>query len=158
MLAESSRVREWLNTTVLSVPANVNPDSKGGEEWQPPKTQRVPLNPMPALVILLLGLMMSSHHQASMVSSMIHSQWGMLLIGFSLARAVTYVLLYLKPPISFLPSRPPSELVTSFCLISGGLILMLSVSTAISVELRGALDFSANKCVDQGYSEYDNLL
>src|SRR5204863_704838 len=52
---------------------------------------------------------------------------GMLLVGSSLARAVTYVLLYLDPPTSFLPSRPPSEVVTAFCLISGGLIFMLSV-------------------------------
>src|SRR5436190_5421525 len=82
---------------------------------------------MPALIVLLLGLMMSSHHQSSMVSTMVHKQWGMLLVGSSLARAVTYVLLYLDPPTSFLPSRPPSEVVTAFCLISGGLIFMLSV-------------------------------
>lgn len=135
MLAESKRVRDWINTTVLSAPTHLDQYPKEGEKWQPPRTQRLSLNPMPALVILLLGLMMSSHHQDSMVSTMVHAQWGMLLVGFSLARAVTYVLLYLNPPTSFLPSRPPSELVASFCLISGGLILMLSVRVVFPTKL-----------------------
>lgn len=84
------------------------------------------MNPFPGLIILLLGLMMSSHHQASMVSTMVHKQWGTLFVGFALARAVTYILMYLAPPSSYLPSRPPSELISSFCLISGGLIFMAS--------------------------------
>ncbi|EEP80578.1 conserved hypothetical protein [Uncinocarpus reesii 1704] len=130
MLAESTRLREWINTSVLAAPVHLDQYAEV-EEWQPPKTQKLSLNPMPAIVILLLGLMMSSHHQASMVSTMVHSQWGMLLVGFSLARAVTYVMLYLHPPSSLLPSRPPSELVASFCLISGGLIFMLSTKDVI---------------------------
>lgn len=61
-----------------------------------------------------------------MVATMVHKQWGTLFIGFALARAVTYILAYLSPPSSYLPSRPPSELITSFCLISGGIIFMAS--------------------------------
>ena len=57
---------------------------------------------------------------------MIHKQWGTLFVGFALARAVTYILQYVTPPSSYLPSRPPSEIVSSFCLISGGLIFMAS--------------------------------
>ncbi|KAI1913961.1 hypothetical protein LOZ53_000940 [Ophidiomyces ophidiicola] len=132
MLAESKCVRHWVNSSIVTAPIHPDQSSKIGE-WQPPKTQELSLNPMPAIVILLLGLMMSSHHQASMVSTMVHAQWGMLLVGFSLARAITYVLLYLNPPTSFLPSRPPSELVASFCLISGGLIFMLSTKDIIDV-------------------------
>ena len=130
MLAESKRLREWVNSTAIQLPSThldqYTPEEV--EKWQPPKTQGLSLNPLPAIVILLLGLMMSSHHQDSMVSTMVHKQWGVLLVGFSLARAVTYILLYINPPSSLLPSRPPSELVASFCLISGGLIFMLSVS------------------------------
>ncbi|KAI1966641.1 hypothetical protein LOZ58_000129 [Ophidiomyces ophidiicola] len=132
MLAESKCFRHWINSSIVTAPIHPDQNSKIGE-WQPPKTQELSLNPMPAIVILLLGLMMSSHHQASMVSTMVHAQWGMLLVGFSLARAITYVLLYLNPPTSFLPSRPPSELVASFCLISGGLIFMLSTKDIIDV-------------------------
>ena len=129
MLAESRRVRDWINQTALRPPpiALDKEYPSGADEWRLPRSQGVSLNPMPATIILLLGLMMSSHHQHSMVSTMVHTQWGMLLVGFSLARAVTYILLYINPPISILPSRPPSELVTSFCLISGGLVFMLSV-------------------------------
>src|SRR5204863_5391383 len=120
-------VRDWVNASFMFQAGHLDECSPDAVIWQPPKSQRGSLNPMPALIVLLLGLMMSSHHQASMVSTMVHKQWGMLLVGSSLARAVTYVLLYLDPPTSFLPSRPPSEVVTAFCLISGGLIFMLSV-------------------------------
>jgi Protein of unknown function (Ytp1) len=91
------------------------------------------MNPLPALVILLLGVMMSSHHQDSMVSTAVHKQWGTLLVGFALARAVTYVLFFISPPTSHFPSRPPSELVAAFCLISGGLIFMASTKGVIRV-------------------------
>lgn len=123
MLFESTRIRDWLNGTVLQIP-----HGSSDEAWQPPKTQRVSLNPMPALIIMLLGMMMGSHHQTSMTSTMVHKQWGNMLVGFALARGMTYVLMFLKPPISYLPARPPTEIVASFCLISGGLIFMMSVS------------------------------
>ena len=91
------------------------------------------MNPMPSLVILLLGLMMSSHHQDSMVSTAVHRQWGTLLAGFALARTVTYVLFFISPPTSVFPSRPPSELIAAFCLISGGLIFMASTKDIVHI-------------------------
>jgi len=124
MLFESSRIRDALNNTILQSP----PHGSRDENWQPPKSQGVPLNPMPAIVILLLGMMMGSHHQDSMTSTMVHKQWGNMLVGFALARGMTYVLLFLRPPTSYLPARPPTEIVAGFCLIAGGLIFMLSVS------------------------------
>lgn len=125
MLLESKTIRDMLNTTFLSYPTN---DGIGSslDSWQVPKTHGFSMNPLPGLMIMLLGLMMSSHHQASMISTMVHKQWGTLLIGAALARGVTYILTYLSPPVSLLPSRPPSEPVVSFCLISGGLIFMAS--------------------------------
>jgi|SRR5215471_17743526 len=130
MLVESKRVRDWMNTSSIKPIIHVEKYTSPSEvvAWQPPKSQGVPLNPLPAVIILLLGLMMSSHHQESMVSTMVHKQWGMLLVGFAFARTITYILLYINPPSSYLPSRPPSEIVAAFCLISGGLIFMLSVS------------------------------
>ncbi|KAL8757221.1 MAG: hypothetical protein Q9199_002368 [Rusavskia elegans] len=125
MLVESRKVRELLNASFSQW--NANGDQYSHEErWVPPKTYSSSMNPFPALIILLLGLMMSSHHQHSMVSTMVHKQWGMLFVGFALARAVTYILTYLSPPSSYLPSRPPSEIIASFCLISGGLIFIAS--------------------------------
>lgn len=124
MLFESSRIRDTLNNTILRSP----PPGTRDENWSVPKSQGVPLNPMPALIILLLGIMMGSHHQDSMTSTMVHKQWGNMLVGFALARGMTYVLLFIRPPTSYLPGRPPTEIVASFCLISGGLIFMISVS------------------------------
>ena len=128
MLVESTRIRDLLNTSLLISPSRINqhPHSPNNPHLTPPKTYSISSNPLPALIILLLGLMMSSHHQASMVSTMVHKQWGTLFVGFAFARAVTYILTYLSPPQSYLPSRPPSEIITSFCLIAGGLIFMAS--------------------------------
>lgn len=122
MIVESTWIRDLLNTAILISPAaKLNKESSSA-----PKTYTFSMNPFPGLIIFLLGLMMSSHHQASMVSTMVHKQWGTLFVGFALSRAVTYILQYVAPPSSYLPSRPPSEIVSSFCLISGGLIFMAS--------------------------------
>ncbi|KKK20050.1 integral membrane protein, partial [Aspergillus rambellii] len=131
MLFESKRVKNWLNSSVLRYPSHLEARGAPDAAWRVPDTQGVSLNPMPALVILLLGMMMGSHHQTSMVSSMVHKQWGNMLVGFALARGMTYVLLYIKPPTSYLPSRPPTEIIAAFCLTAGGLIFMLSTRNVI---------------------------
>ncbi|KAF2084557.1 hypothetical protein K490DRAFT_59523 [Saccharata proteae CBS 121410] len=130
MLVESTRVRDLLNTTILDVQHH----SADPEEpcWQRPQSYRASLNPLPALVILLLGMMMGSHHQASMLSSMVHKQWGNMFMGFAMARAATYLLLYLSPPSSYLPARPPTEIITAFCLVSGGLTFMISNKDSVA--------------------------
>ncbi|KAI2483278.1 hypothetical protein Ptr902_05595 [Pyrenophora tritici-repentis] len=122
MCIESTKVRELLNSGVVASQAA----SVQHEAWQEPRQYRFSMNPLPALIIMLLGKMMSSHHQTSMVSTMIHSQWGSMFMGFALARGVTYITLYISPPTSFLPSRPPTEIVTAFCLIAGGVTFMVS--------------------------------
>jgi Protein of unknown function (Ytp1) len=134
MLIESTRVRSYLNTSISLLPArnDLHPEESSTHQ-SPPRSYASSMNPLPALIILLLGLMMSSHHQDSMVSTMVHKQWGMLLVGFALARAVSYILFFISPPTSLFPSRPPSELVAAFCLISGGLIFMASTKDVIHV-------------------------
>jgi hypothetical protein len=108
------------------------------QDQDPSNTKRLSLNPMPALTILFLGMMMSGHHQSSMVSTMLHAQWGMLFTGFAMARAVTYIMLYLKPPTSHYPSRPPSELVAAFCLTAGGILFMNSArDVVVTIESNG---------------------
>ncbi|KAK4556512.1 hypothetical protein LTR86_006656 [Recurvomyces mirabilis] len=151
MLIDSAWIREMMSTSVVlqkskdlqladasrfdrpAAPADV-----ADELWQEPKTYQLPLNPMPALVIMLLGIMMSAHQQKSMVSTMMHAQWGTLFFAFALARAATYVILYLKPPTSHFPARPPTELVAAFCLTSGGLMFMMSAhDTVWAIESNG---------------------
>ncbi|OAL54910.1 hypothetical protein IQ07DRAFT_500157 [Pyrenochaeta sp. DS3sAY3a] len=123
MIIESTKVRELLNNAVVSSQAISNSQDAS---WQQPRQYRTSMNPLPALIIMLLGKMMSSHHQESMLSTMIHTQWGTMFMGFALARGFTYVVMYISPPTSYLPSRPPTEVITAFCLISGGLTFMLS--------------------------------
>lgn len=148
MLIESNSVRELLNTTVL-VSKSREDDNEGktvhlsgeeSEEWHKPETYETSLNPLPGLVIMLLGIMMSGHQQSSMVSTTMHAQWGTLLVGFALARAATYILMYLKPPTSHFPSRPPSELIAAFCLTAGGLIFMGSAKDTVKALKANGLD------------------
>ncbi|KAK3984955.1 hypothetical protein QBC44DRAFT_336060 [Cladorrhinum sp. PSN332] len=136
MLIESVRIRALLNHTVAEAAQLETEEEKTRE----PETYSFSLNPVPALVILLLGIMMSSHTQESMVSSMVHKQWGNLLTGASFSRGFTYVLMYLKPPKSVYPSRPPTELLTAFGLISGGIIFMASASDTVGGMIHYQLD------------------
>ncbi|KAI1080285.1 hypothetical protein F5B20DRAFT_107016 [Whalleya microplaca] len=143
MLIESTRIRELLNTTVteaaLTHPSHAYSDEER-EALEKPDTYEFSINPIPALVILLLGIMMSSHTQQTMISSMVHKQWGNLLTGASFARGFTYVIMYLKPPRSVLPSRPPTELMTAFGLIAGGTIFMASASDVVGGMIHYDLD------------------
>lgn len=156
MLIESVRIRDLLNTTVTDAAGlpgsseelrqhqhqhHFHHDVEDSEEHRgQPETYSFSMNPIPALVILLLGIMMSSHTQDSMISSMVHKQWGNLLTGASFARGFTYVITYLKPPRSVYPSRPPTELLTAFGLISGGIIFMASASDTVSGMIHYQLD------------------
>ncbi|KAJ5097190.1 hypothetical protein N7456_007911 [Penicillium angulare] len=150
MLFESRRIRDTLNNTLLRCPTYENDD----ENWKPPKSQGVPLNPMPALIILLLGMMMGSHHQDSMTSTMVHKQWGNMLVGFAISRGMTYFLLFLSPPTSYLPARPPTEIIAGFCLMSGGLIFMLSTRPIIEVMEFYELDAMFTFTVAMGFTAF----
>lgn len=121
MIIESTKMRELLNSAVVTSTSRADDNA-----CQQPRQYNFSMNPMPALIILLLGKMMSSHHQASMLSTMIHSQWGSMFMGFALARCLTYIVMYVAPPTSYLPSRPPTEIVTSFCLVAGGITFIVS--------------------------------
>jgi hypothetical protein len=156
MLIESSWARELMNTTVVlqksaqdevagpsRFHASGAAEAPGDDQqqlWEQPKTYQTSLNPLPGLVIMLLGIMMSAHHQESMVSTMMHSQWGTLFVGFAMARAATYIILFIKPPTSHFPVRPPSELVAAFCLTAGGLMFMFSARSVVQAIEGNGLD------------------
>lgn len=141
MLLESKRVKKWLKQSILGAARSQAEDDE--------ETTNVSFNPMPALIIFLLGMMMGGHQQHQMVSTMVHKQWGSLLSGAAMARGFTYVLTYVRPPTSYLPARPPTELIGSFCLISGGLIFMMSASDIMDVMVWYELDamFSFNVAI-----------
>ncbi|KAK7744332.1 hypothetical protein SLS62_010235 [Diatrype stigma] len=154
MLIESTRIRELLNATVTEA-ALSHPDRSYSDEeretLRAPKEYEFSINPIPALVILLLGIMMSSHTQAEMISAMVHKQWGNLLSGASFARGLTYVIMYLKPPKSVFPSRPPTELLTAFGLIAGGTIFMASAEDTVGGMIKYELDEMFMYTVTMGF-------
>jgi hypothetical protein len=142
MLIESTQVRKLLNTNIELAQVKDTYEEAGEESarLRHPESYEFSINPIPALIILLLGIMMSSHQQTTMIASMVHKQWGNLLTAASLARALTYVVLYLKPPKSIFPSRPPTELLASFGLIAGGIIFMASSSDTVDGMIHYELD------------------
>ncbi|KAI3396018.1 hypothetical protein diail_514, partial [Diaporthe ilicicola] len=140
MLIESTRIRDLLNTTVAEAAHESYDEDERETVLEEPRTYNFSMNPIPALVILLLGIMMSSHTQQSMISSMVHKQWGNLLTGASFARGLSYVIMWLKPPTSVLPSRPPTELLTSFGLMAGGIIFMASSGDTVEAMIHQNLD------------------
>jgi hypothetical protein len=69
---------------------------------------------------------MSAHTQHSVLAATIHTYWGSLFALAAALRISTYLLHYFHPPTSYVPSRPPTEIIAGFCLIAGGFLFMLS--------------------------------
>ncbi|TID16291.1 hypothetical protein CANINC_004193 [Pichia inconspicua] len=88
-------------------------------------------NPFPIFTIFWTGLLMSKHAQASQLSTEIHVQWGSLLTYGTFFRLLTFILMSYPPFRSNKPTKPLTELITSFCLLSGGLIFMESTDQVI---------------------------
>jgi hypothetical protein len=142
LLIETPFVRRVLNRTIeATFPTNTtatyqrlatagslpsHPRQADNSAFAPPAQQTFSFNPFPGLIIFMTGIMMSMHHQESMLSTMVHKQWGYLLAAFALFRLGTYFLMFLSPPKSYIPCRPVTELLTSFCLICGGMVFMVS--------------------------------
>ena len=63
-----------------------------------------------------------------------------MLIAFSVLRCLTYFFLWLGPPKSILPSRPPTEALGSFFLTCGGLVFMFSTEEVTIAAMRRGRD------------------
>ncbi|ODQ56374.1 hypothetical protein SAICODRAFT_4555 [Saitoella complicata NRRL Y-17804] len=149
VLFESKRIRRLLNANISSAIEDSHFRGSAEEAAQAPVQYGFSYNPMPALIVFATGVMMSAHHQASMISTMVHAQWGKLLAMASFFRLCTYCLFWLSPPKSYLPSRPWTEVLTSFCLICGGMIFMVSNQDTMEALESWDVDamFVANLCV-----------
>jgi hypothetical protein len=130
MLVESQRIRKLLNNSLMLIqPTNYDDNQQHDRKsasWKAPDTASTPLNPLPALTILLLGIIMAAHTQHSALAATMHTMWGALFALAALFRLSTYLLHYLRPPVSYLPSRPPTELIVGFALVAGGFMFMIS--------------------------------
>ncbi|KAK6363071.1 hypothetical protein TWF730_000517 [Orbilia blumenaviensis] len=135
ILTESEWVRELLNN-VYSEDAQI---AINQYEMAIPQTMfqekpkfRQSMNVFPSLVVFMLGILMGSHHQEKLLGTMLHKQWGLLLSGAAVLRLGSFLLVFLKPPTSYLPSRPFTEPLAAFALMAGGLVFCLSNSETIN--------------------------
>ena len=140
MCLESRRLRHWLASIST---ASLKVSRRNSATVTEPASYGGSFNPFPALVIGVTGAVMSAHFQTyvfQVSASHIHSQcicqpqvkvqihalWGYCLTGFAVLRFLTYLFVWLSPPRSILPSRPPSEALAGFFLACGGLIFIMS--------------------------------
>ncbi|EIW82431.1 hypothetical protein CONPUDRAFT_89851 [Coniophora puteana RWD-64-598 SS2] len=132
---ESKRVRRWLAASAIA-----SSSARSEAEVSEPPSYRASFNPFPALVIGVTGAAMSAHAQTYLFQVQIHQLWGWLLLGFSALRCLTYFFLWLGPPRSILPSRPPTEALGSFFLACGGLMFMFSTEEVTLAAMRRGRD------------------
>ena len=142
---ESRRIRRWLSSaTISSIQSSNMPQDSVAE----PPSYIASFNPFPALVIGVTGSAMSAHFQPYVFQVDIHVMWGNLLLAWSVLRCLTYFFLWVSPPRSILPSRPPTEALGSFFLTCGGLMFMLSTEeVTIAAMRRGRDGTSCTSCV-----------
>ncbi|KAF4619388.1 hypothetical protein D9613_005520 [Agrocybe pediades] len=135
---ESKRIRKWLAASVF--PASSRPLDVPREAVTEPPSYSGSFNPFPALVIGVTGAAMAAHAQTYLFQVEIHALWGNLLVAFSVLRCLTYFFLWLGPPRSMLPSRPPTEALGSFFLACGGLVFMFSTEEVTIAAMRRGRD------------------
>ncbi|KAF5099235.1 hypothetical protein D0Z00_001738 [Geotrichum galactomycetum] len=134
LLIESATVRRLVNRTLSTSNDEAEDQVNSG------MLGSLSLNPLPAFIVFWTGVLMSQHEQAMPLSTTIHMQWGYLFSVGALFRFTTYLVMFLKPPTSTVPSRPATELVTSFCLLCGGLVFMQSNTETVEAMIYRSLD------------------
>jgi len=134
---ESKPIRRLLASSVFS---SLQKAGSGQGPVDEPPSYSGSFNPFPALVIGVTGAAMAAHFQPYLFGVQIHSLWGNLLVAFSVLRCFTYFFLWLGPPQSVLPSRPPTEALGSFFLACGGLVFMFSTEEVTIAAMRRGRD------------------
>ncbi|KAF8974353.1 hypothetical protein BDZ97DRAFT_2052995 [Flammula alnicola] len=135
---ESKRVRKWLASSTFA--SLSHPSEMPQEAVVEPVSYMGSFNPFPALVIGVTGAAMAAHAQTYLFQVQIHSLWGNLLVAFAVLRCLTYFFLWLSPPRSILPSRPPTEALGSFFLACGGIVFMFSTEEVTIAAMRRGRD------------------
>jgi len=134
---ESRRLRHWLGAIST---ASLKASRRNSGAVAEPASYGGSFNPFPALVIGVTGAAMSAHFQTYFFQVQIHALWGYCLTGFAVLRSLTYIFVWLSPPRSMLPSRPPSEALASFFLACGGLIFIMSNEEITFAAMRRGYD------------------
>ncbi|KAF8680331.1 hypothetical protein RHS04_04105 [Rhizoctonia solani] len=135
MALESRTIRRLLsNASIIG-----NPRARSHPLTEPPSYSGS-FNPFPAIVIGVTGAAMSAHHQNYVFQVKIHELWGNLLVAFAVMRCFTYFFVWLRPARSILPSRPPTEAISSFFLTAGGLAFISSSEPITFAAMRNGRD------------------
>lgn len=135
LIMESKYLRRLVNRLISVSNSDSEDDESSGLV-----SGRISINPIPAFTVFWTGVLMSMHEQMLPLATVVHMQWGYLLSIGSLFRFGTYILMYLKPPTSTVPSRPITEVVSSFCLLCGGMVFMESNSETVEALIYRNLD------------------
>lgn len=135
LIMESKTMRRLVNRLISTSRNDAQDDENSGL-----LNGSISINPIPAFIVFWTGVLMSQHEQALPLSTLIHMQWGYLFCIGAIFRMGTYILMFLKPPQSTVPSRPITEVIVSFCLLCGGLVFMQSNGETVEALLYRSLD------------------
>ncbi|KAG6837969.1 hypothetical protein H0H93_008363 [Arthromyces matolae] len=151
---ESKLIRRWLASSAFT---SSSPSDGAVQTVEEPASYSASFNPFPALVIGVTGAAMAAHAQTYLFQVQIHTLWGNLLVAFSVLRCFTYFFLWINPPKSVLPSRPPTEALGAFFLACGGLVFMFSTEELTIAAMRRGRDGKPYKTFDF-YNELFTLI
>jgi len=112
--------------------------SRGWRHWN--RNERSSSDVSISRLALLSSLLDHFHYSHSTWLVEIHALWGYLLALFALFRFLTYFFLYLRPPASILPSRPPTEALASLFLTCGGVVFVFSTEQITFAAMRHQAD------------------
>ncbi|KAJ7179854.1 cytoplasmic protein [Mycena crocata] len=130
MAVESKTIRKWLAALAVNT----------SETVAEPVTYTTSFNPFPAIVLGVTGSVMAAHFQTYVFQVQIHALWGNLILAFAVLRCATYCFLWVAPPRSTLPSRPPTEALGSFFLACGGISFIFSTEEVTIAAMRRGRD------------------
>ncbi|KAJ7109563.1 cytoplasmic protein [Mycena crocata] len=130
MAVESKSFRKWLAASSV----------KTSEPAAEHTKYTLSLNPFPAIVFGVTGSVMAAHFQTYLFQVQIHALWGNLIFAFAILRCATYCFLWVAPPRSTLPSRPPTEALGSFFLACGGASFIFSTEEVTIAAMRRGRD------------------
>ncbi|KAM0791382.1 hypothetical protein ACM66B_005847 [Microbotryomycetes sp. NB124-2] len=134
MMLESKTVRQCLQAPIYAV------SSVDRARIAQPASAASSFNPFPSIIIGTTGIAMSAHAQLFKFQVDVHALWGLFLGLFGVFRCLTYFFLFLRPPASILPSRPPTEALASLFLACGGVVFILSTEQVTLAAMRHSFD------------------
>lgn len=146
MLVENQTIKTIIERAIPELPYRVPANSfketysksdKGSQEGY-----SINVNPVPVMTMLMIGI--SIGNQEAILSSRVHSFYSLSISAVAICRIITYLTLFVNPPKGSLPTRPISEFLASFLIVTCSILFVASNrETVLWLDRNGSLLSSA---------------